>query len=712
MRTRTILTILAKELRETLRDRRTLMLTLGLPVLVYPLVIIGFMRIAESGQEALEAQRSVIAVWGELPADVAAAVAADEDLDVRAGLDLPVEIAHGLADGTLAPASPRERPEREGARRRRRDPADTGLLEEDNPVLRAARDVVARRAADAVIVAWPGLTGAVAGGDAGPLTVYFDSVRSESTLGGDRVREALRDARRSLVEDRQRARGLPPGFSQALEIRARDVAEDERRAGEVLGRIVPYLLLTLAIVGGLYAALDTTAGEKERGTMQTLLCAPVTTAEIVVAKFLGVWILSLVGVATNVASLSLALSRLLPADVPGVDASQMLLAAALLLPVTLTTSALFLALASFARDFRDGQSMLTPLYMGVALPSAVVLLPTMELDAWTAFVPMVNVALLIKGLFLRDVSGELVFLTLVSATLYAALAIAAAVHVFHRETVLVGGRETMRSALAPRAGRGGTPTAGVALVVFAVALVVQFYGSLTLRDLPIPQLLPLLQVLGFLGPLIVAIRWLRLDARRALGLAMPRAWMLALSAVIGLSAWAFAGGVVARLLPPPESLTRAMQRLMQIGDEPMPVWMLWLVLGLVPAICEELFFRGFVYAGLRRLGTWPGLLLTALFFGLAHASIYRLLPTFTLGLIIGVVRWRTGSVLCGMLIHLVNNGLLGTLAQKPDLVRLVGLSPTGTMAEIPTAVGTAVMAGALALLWRYTTPREPAAEAQ
>jgi sodium transport system permease protein len=242
------------------------------------------------------------------------------------------------------------------------------------------------------------------------------------------------------------------------------------------------------------------------------------------------------------------------------------------------------------------------------------------------------------------------------------------------------------------------------LIVFAIGLVAQFYGSLALRDLPIPQLLPLLQVFGFVLPIAVVIRLLGLDARATLGLVLPRGWMLALSAVVGVTAWTFAGGVVARLLPPPESLARAMQRLMQIGDAPMPVWMIWAVLGVVPAICEELFFRGFVYAGLRKLGTWPGLVLTALCFGLAHASIYRLLPTFTLGLIIGVVRWRTGSVLCGMLIHLLNNGLLGTLAQRPDLVRLVGLSPTGTMAEVPTAIGTLVLALALAALWRSTSP--------
>ena len=73
------------------------------------------------------------------------------------------------------------------------------------------------------------------------------------------------------------------------------------------------------------------------------------------------------------------------------------LALVILVPVTLTTSALFLTIASFARDFRDGQTLLTPMYMAVVLPAAVVAMPTITLDAWTAFVPVVNVALLIKA---------------------------------------------------------------------------------------------------------------------------------------------------------------------------------------------------------------------------------------------------------------------------------------------------------------------------
>ena len=122
---------------------------------------------------------------------------------------------------------------------------------------------------------------------------------------------------------------------------------------------------------------------------------------------------------------------------------------------------------------------------------------------------------------------------------------------------------------------------------------------------------------------------------------------------------------MSRVLPPPESLTRALQRLIQLGDDPMPLWVVWLVLGLTPGICEELFFRGLVFSGMRRLGAWPAVLVTALLFGLAHASIYRLLPTFILGVLLGVLRWRSGSVVPGIVMHAVNNGLIGDVGAAP-----------------------------------------------
>ena len=708
MRFSIVRTILLKELRETLRDRRTLLLTIGLPVLLYPLAILAFTRIAESGEDAIAAGRSAVAVWGTLPAPVERVLAAADGVTLLPWAGAADHVRDEILSGRLtrveASADDRATP---GPRRRAAGTRPGREIEPENAVLAAAREAVASRAVEAVVVAWADAVPAIERGDTATITVYYDSVRRESVVAQGRVADALSDARTAVIAERQRTRRLPDGFAQALTLERRNTARADRRSGQMLGSLLPYILLTLSVLGGMYAAIDLTAGEKERGTMQTLLVAPIRPAEIVVAKFLAVWLLSMLSLIANLASLSLTVSRLLPADAPGVGAGNLLLALVVLVPVTLTTSALFLTIASFARDFRDGQTLLTPMYMAVVLPAAVVAMPTITLNAWTAFVPVVNVTLLIKALFLREASAELVFLTLISASVYAAVAIAAAVHVFHRETVLVGERSSLRTVFERRTGGPATPTPGVALSVFAVALVIAFYASLSLRGWPIHRALLLLQYGGFLLPTLLVLWLFGFSARRTLGLWRPSVTAVGLAVVLGATAWLFAGGIVSRLLPPPESLTRALQRLIQLGDDPMPLWVVWLVLGLTPGICEELFFRGLIFSGMRRLGAWPAVLVTALLFGLAHASIYRLLPTFILGVLLGVVRWRSGSVVPGIVMHAVNNGLIGTLAQRPDLAAWFGMNmASGDLPWTPVLVGTAVMAAALALLWSTTAPAD------
>jgi sodium transport system permease protein len=108
-------------------------------------------------------------------------------------------------------------------------------------------------------------------------------------------------------------------------------------------------------------------------------------------------------------------------------------------------------------------------------------------------------------------------------------------------------------------------------------------------------------------------------------------------------------------------MLREMQALFQLGDKPAPLWQLWLVLALTPALCEETFCRGLMLSGLRRWGPWAAIVTTALLFGLLHGSIYRLLPTFILGLVLGYAVWRSGSLYCSIVIHVLNNGLIATL---------------------------------------------------
>ena len=189
------------------------------------------------------------------------------------------------------------------------------------------------------------------------------------------------------------------------------------------------------------------------------------------------------------------------------------------------------------------------------------------------------------------------------------------------------------------------------------------------------------------------------DWRRTLALRRSPAIALAAALVLGATAWLFAGGVIVRLLPPPDSLSKAMQRFIQLGDSPMPLWVVWLVIGLTPGICEELFFRGLVFSGFRRMGAWPAILVTALLFALAHASIYRLMPSFILGVLLGILRWRSGSILPGILMHATNNGLIGTMAQREDVAAWFGMqSASGAMPWPPVLLGTAAMIAALAAL--------------
>jgi sodium transport system permease protein len=166
--------------------------------------------------------------------------------------------------------------------------------------------------------------------------------------------------------------------------------------------------------------------------------------------------------------------------------------------------------------------------------------------------------------------------------------------------------------------------------------------------------------------------------------------------LIGLTASTAVAGLVLRLAPPPDSMLRELQETLQLGSKPAPLWELWLVVALTPALCEETFFRGLMLSGLRRWGPWTAIGISALLFGLLHCSIYRLLPTFILGLVLGYAVWRSGSLYCSILIHALNNGLIATLvwsnAGKDLNVQAVPWSLTlGALAVM--AIGLALLTG-------------------
>jgi len=705
MRLAPVLTIAKKELREIARDRRTLLLMIGLPVLVYPLMMIGMSKLQETQSEAQEARRSIVAVWGAVPGSLDAELRADTQVEVKSDLGLSDTLRAALQAGTVTPApaiSPPEDNERPTTARNRRQARAS--READNPVLAAARSVVTGRLADAVVVAWPGLDRAVGAEGAGQLTVYFDSVREESATALDRLDRALEAYRTRAVAGRIDARDLPRGFASVFELLRRDVAPPSRQAGRILGSFLPFLLISLSLFGGFYPAVDLTAGEKERGTLQTLLCAPLRPIEIVTGKFLAVWAVALGTALVNVFSLGLTVARLLGSADMSVPVSAYALTAAMLVPVTLTTAALFIAVAVFARDFKDGQNFLTPVYMLLVIPAGATMLPGVELNAWTAFVPIVNIALLVKALLIGEWRGNLVFLSLLSSAAFAVVAMLLAVRVFEREQVLLGGRESARSLLGLERRNGGRPSPALAVTMFAIVLVLAFYGSLLLEKRGLLVQLLATQYVFFLAPALLVVLGLGFSPAMTFRWRLPH-WHGVLGAVlIGVGAWTVVSAVVVLLAPPPDSLVKALGRLLMLGDRPMPLWVILLAVAVTPAFCEELFFRGLVMSGLAGLGRVAAISVSALLFAVAHASIYRLLPTLLLGLVLGYVAWKTGSILCSMIVHALNNGVAATLTVVPALARATGLDQGRSIPPRLLLLGAVVTALGLWMVARLPHP--------
>src|SRR5258707_972440 len=129
-----------------------------------------------------------------------------------------------------------------------------------------------------------------------------------------------------------------------------------------------------------------------------------------------------------------------------------------------------------------------------------------------------------------------------------------------------------------------------------------------------------------------------------------------------MSASVALAGFVLRWTPPPESMLREMRELLRLGSDTISLWKLIPLIAITPALCEETLFRGLLLSGLRRWGPWSSIGMTALGFGLLHGSIYRLMPTFILGVILGYTVWRSRSLYCSMIIHCLNNGLVAVVA--------------------------------------------------
>ena len=388
--------IFLKELKETLRDRRVILGVLVSPLLLTPLLIgvIGYF----AGQKEIRNQTATqsIGLYAEAPfAELVSYLEENEGLKLRA-----FESREALESSIL------ERKTRAGLV----IGADAAATFSDN--------------------------------GSAPVEILFNVANERSQNAKSRLRKTLQAFKKEAVERRLAAKELPASLIQPLAIKESNLSQDEALGGFVLSMVLPYLVVMGAAFGGINTAFDLCAGEKERGTMETLLVSPASRQQIVRGKLATIVTISVMAAICSVLGILIVMvsgTTLFQEQLQNALTFSYVHLAALALivvPLSLLTSSGLLVISSFARNQKEAQAYIFPFVALVILPAVLSSILGAESPLYTAFIPVLNIALTMKQLLGSVFDLSYFCISLASSFAYAALAMRAATALFQRESIL------------------------------------------------------------------------------------------------------------------------------------------------------------------------------------------------------------------------------------------------------------------------------------
>lgn len=429
--------------------------------------------------------------------------------------------------------------------------------------------------------------------------------------------------------------------------------------------------------------------------METLLISPASRSEIVLGKFFTVMLASVTTALLNLLSMGLTgiqiASRLSDAGPKGggrmatiiapPPASSYFWMMLLLIPLSGFFSAVCVALAVLARSMKEGQYYMTPLYM-VSLPLILVtLMPEVSLNLFYSLVPITGVSLLLKSLILGEFTlARQFFLPVILPTIvYGWVALKWAVDLFKREDVVFREAEVFDLRLWLRhlvRDKEPTPGAGPAILCFTLMISLTWFLMLALSTAA-PLRTLVVGHLAIIGPPLALTLLLCSDPARTLRLRAPRVRDLAIAGGLALTLNPMVREIarfVGQVFPASEAIRG---QLAEMAREVPSLAVAVLIFALMPAITEEIAFRGFILSGLgKSYRTGTAIVISAFLFGFLHVLLslfQQLFGATLLGLVLGLIAVRSRSLWPGVLFHFINNAigvLIVDAARHPGLASL------------------------------------------
>ncbi len=671
--------ICALELRSLLRDPRTVLISIVLPVLLLPVLLVAINFVEDRRVEREETR-----IYRVAPAGTEGALA-------REVLDRVVErSATARSDGEGAAGG--------GGESRFRLMELEGSVEE---AIEAERvDVVLEGLTSEEWEAWIAEDTARTRPDefegVRVLRVVYRANRTASREGAQALRAELfevRDERRDAIV---RGAGFPVPLERVAPLDTANVAPAEVVSGARLGRILTVLLLALVVLGGSIVATDTLAGEKERGTLNTLLTSAASRTEIVSGKLLAVMAVGLAIALVQVLNLwiylGLGVIEAAEAYAIAVSPALALTLFVLYLPMVALTAGVLLLTSAYAGSYKEAQLYLTPVLLGLLVPTLVPILPDVSLESAIVLVPIANLSVAARDLMIGDVSFAWLAAAWLVTTLAALWVSRRTVHALEDEELVTG--EAPSAAVVGGDALFRRRIVRWFVVFWAVKILIDF--NLPFEDIRAVALVSVGIV--FLAFPLLVVRRFGLDPVEAFALRRPRPGVW-LGVAIGVPAGLIVAQSVFHLMnfviPVPTELLESFGE--SLLPEDIPLWQLVVLLSVLPGITEELTFRGVLLHGLRRrFGPVALALVVGLIFGFFHFQIFRIPSTAAIGVMLTAVTLMTGSIFPAIVWHTLNNALAIWLGG-------IGFEPPGEFG-LWAPLGAAGLALAFWIIWMNRTP--------
>ena len=726
LRAKARLALARRDLLEFIRDRRTLFVTLLLPMAMYPILALSSalgVRTALTDIDTRAAPVDLAVVLSGSPRDAQAFAARVDGLprpeNGRARADWPASISFGFAAADAALAAV--------------DAGHADLWIE-----------VPERVVDALD---------------GEGTLSIEAQGPAARALPLRTQEQFTAVMRGLADDARRRRidraGLPESLLNPVEIRFTGKIDvpgtiSSRSILPTVAGGVFVLLAVLTMTGAFYPAIDAIAGEKERGTIETLLIAPCAAIDIVAGKFLAVWAVALATLVANVVSIALTTAvslrflpqgeKLLPEGHLPIVLGVSLLA---FIGLSAVAAAMCLAVTTASKSGKEAQNTLTPVLLFASALAGAGVVSDLGRSTILPIVPFAGQVALARATLESDtrpaphhgaaVDGQRptsvgfpdlpaaagVFerlavplaASLISSTVIVWLLLQWTAAMLTDEEVLFRGPD-VASGLLSRPARRRRPSVAQGLTALIMGLSGLWYVQ-GIAPTDFALAIPVQQAAAVVMPLALLLAWQRVDLRRTFGLRWPVvagrwvAWRRVASVVgavlVGGGLFVLGAAVLlavrgTHVSAEAKSLAEKLIGMMQ--DK--PVWLSWALIALLPAIGEELLFRGWVQSAL--VGAWPsrgrlvaGVVAQAACFAVFHLLPERMPQTFALGLVAGVLTVATRSLLPAIACHAAHNSMpLAMLWLAGGLSGSAESVPAATAASTGLSLPTWTVAAALA----------------